>query len=66
MPVGSTHRHYSSSGVTIGPGIDIGNRTPQQVEIEFGDKMDKKELELFKTGAGLKGKDAEKWVTLNR
>jgi hypothetical protein len=44
MPVGEKHRHYASSGVTIGPGIDIGNRTPQQIDKEFGDKLSKKEL----------------------
>lgn len=32
FPVNEGHRHYKSSGVTIGIGIDLGNRTASQIE----------------------------------
>lgn len=66
MPVNERHIHFKSSGVTIGVGIDFGSRTPSQIEQLFSGKLDKKELELLKTAAGLKGKDAQKWVELNK
>lgn len=51
------------SGVTIGPGYDMGNRTRAAIKsdlIQAG--VDEEVAEMFSTAAGKKGDEARRWV----
>jgi hypothetical protein len=56
----------AASGVTIGRGYDIGNRTQEQVAADLeAAGLSSEQASAFAKGAGLKGPDADKFVKQN-
>jgi len=50
-----------NSGVTIGPGYDLGQRTTEQIKQEL-QKSDIDVINKLSTAAGLKGNNARQWI----
>jgi len=52
-----------NSGVTIGPGYDLGQRTTEQIKQELQKSdIDKDVINKLSTAAGLKGNNARQWI----
>jgi hypothetical protein len=65
----SRHAHWpgGKSGVTLGRGYDMGDRTPAQVTSDLtAAGMDPAVAQQYADGAGKKGPDAQTWVNNNR
>lgn len=68
-PYHSRHAHWpgGKSGVTLGRGYDMGDRTSAQVTDHLTSAgVDPGVAQQYAGGAGLKGADAQKWVNTNR
>ncbi|MBO0932020.1 hypothetical protein, partial [Fibrella aquatilis] len=67
----SLHPHIppgsSSSGVTLGPGYDMKERSPEEVRATLiGIGMSEERASAFSEGAGLEGKEAREWASDHR
>jgi hypothetical protein len=55
-----------SSGVTIGPGYDMGGRTSDAIEADMkAAGLSEDDAKVYGTAAGKKGQDARDWVAAN-
>jgi hypothetical protein len=56
-----------NSGVTIGPGYDLGQRTTEQIKQELQKSdIDKDVINKLSTAAGFKGNNARQWIESNK